>query len=112
MVWDRQRARWLFDFDYALECYTPAPKRRWGYFVLPLLRRGRLVGRMDAKAHRADARFEVKSLYLEDGVRPSAALWSDVGGALRELAAWHGTPEVMLARSVPTTLRKPLAPHI
>jgi uncharacterized protein YcaQ len=112
VVWDRQRARWLFDFDYALECYTPAPKRRWGYFVLPLLRRGRLVGRMDAKAHRADARFEVKSLYLEDGVRPSAALWSDVGSALRELAAWHGTPEVTLARTVPGTLRKPLASHL
>jgi uncharacterized protein len=44
----------MFGFDYRLECYTPAPKRRWGYFVLPLLRRGELVGRLDAKAHRRD----------------------------------------------------------
>lgn len=54
LVWDRERARVVFDFDYRLECYTPAPKRRYGYFVLPILRRGRLVGRLDAKAHRKD----------------------------------------------------------
>ena len=52
VVWDRKRASELFGFDYRIECYTPAAKRRFGYFVLPLLNRGRLVGRMDAKAHR------------------------------------------------------------
>lgn len=49
VVWDRKRAEQLFDFSYRLECYTPAPKRQYGYFVLPLLHRGQLVGRMDAK---------------------------------------------------------------
>ncbi|WP_210498014.1 DNA glycosylase AlkZ-like family protein, partial [Pantoea ananatis] len=39
VVWDRKRARELFDFDYRIECYTPAEKRRYGYFVLPLLHR-------------------------------------------------------------------------
>ena len=52
VVWDRKRAEQLFDFSYRLECYTPAPKRQYGYFVLPLLHRGQLVGRMDAKMHR------------------------------------------------------------
>ena len=55
----------MFDFDYTIECYTPAPKRKFGYFVLPILRRGELVGRLDAKAHRADGVFEVKAIYLE-----------------------------------------------
>lgn len=112
VVWDRQRARALFDFDYALECYTPAPKRRWGYFVLPLLRRGRLIGRMDAKAHRAQGQLEVKSFYLEEGVRPGAALGADVGAALRELASWHDAPDVRLARTLPVALRRLLKSHI
>ncbi len=101
LVWDRGRARELFGFDYRLECYTPAPKRRWGYFVLPILRRGRLVGRIDAKAHRKDGLFEVKALYLEPGVRTSEALIRDVATALRDAAAWHGTPEVVVRRSEP-----------
>ncbi|HEX6939182.1 MAG TPA: crosslink repair DNA glycosylase YcaQ family protein [Longimicrobiales bacterium] len=104
LVWDRARAREMFGFDYRLECYTPAPRRRWGYFVLPLLRRGALVGRLDAKAHRKDGRFEVKALYLEQGVRPSASLVADIAGAIREVAAWHGTPEVVVRRSEPAAL--------
>ncbi|MGK7488777.1 DNA glycosylase AlkZ-like family protein, partial [Salmonella enterica] len=52
VVWDRKRAAQLFGFNYRLECYTPAAKRQYGYFVLPLLYLGRLVGRMDAKMHR------------------------------------------------------------
>jgi uncharacterized protein len=94
LVWDRRRALELFGFDYRLECYTPAPRRRFGYFVLPILRRGALVGRLDAKAHRREGRFEVRALYLEPGVRPGEALARDLAGALRECAAWHGTPEV------------------
>jgi hypothetical protein len=101
LVWDRARALELFGFDYRLECYTPGPKRRWGYFVLPILRRGALVGRIDAKAHRRDGVFEVKSLYLEPGVRPTDRFLADVAGALRECAAWHGTPNVVVRQSDP-----------
>ena len=67
VVWDRERALAMFGFDYRLECYVPARKRRHGYFVLPVLRRGALVGRLDAKAHRARGVFEVKALHLEPG---------------------------------------------
>lgn len=59
VVWDRKRAEQLFDFSYRLECYTPAPKRQYGYFVLPLLHRGQLVGRMDAKMHRRQASLKL-----------------------------------------------------
>ena len=104
LVWDRARASELFGFDYRLECYTPAPKRRWGYFVLPILRRGALVGRVDAKAHRRDGVFEVKALYLEPGVRPTARFLTDVAGALAECAAWHGTPRVLVRQSDPPEL--------
>jgi uncharacterized protein YcaQ len=108
VVWDRERALGLFGFDYRLECYLPARKRRHGYYVLPILRRGALVGRLDAKAHRARGIFEVKALHLEEGVRPGPALLADLAGALAASAAWHGTPEVRLGRRVEPGLRAAL----
>ena len=114
VVWDRERARAMFGFDYRLECYTPAPKRRYGYFVLPILRRGRLVGRLDAKAHRAQGTFEVKAIYLEDGVEADAALTQDVANAIKQAADWHGAPGVVIRSSEPKAwaraLRQALKP--
>jgi uncharacterized protein YcaQ len=109
VVWDRERALGMFGFDYRLECYVPAPKRRHGYYVLPILRRGALVGRLDAKAHRVDGVFEVKALYLEPGVTPGEALLRDVASAIAPCAAWHGTPEIRVGRTVPGPVRAPLA---
>jgi len=94
VVWDRKRAIELFDFDYKLECYTPAEKRRYGYFTLPILRRGALIGRLDAKAHRQQGRFEIKSLHLEDGVKVTETLANDVARCISQFAVWHGTPEL------------------
>jgi uncharacterized protein len=108
LVWDRRRAAAMFGFDYRLECYTPADRRRYGYFVLPLLRRGAIVGRLDAKAHRRTGEFEVRSFHLEPGVRPTAAFVTDVGRALREAAAWHVTPDVVIRRTEPRSLRREL----
>ncbi|HZU86304.1 MAG TPA: crosslink repair DNA glycosylase YcaQ family protein, partial [Anaerolineaceae bacterium] len=101
LVWDRQRARQLFGFDYTIECYTPAAKRVYGYFTLPILHRGALVGRVDAKAHRKDKIFEVRALHLEEGVRPAEreGLAVDLADALRRCAEWHKTPEVRLPAS-------------
>jgi len=98
----------VFGFDYRLECYVPAPKRRWGYFVLPMLHRGRLIGRLDAKAHRAAGTFEIKSLHLEEGVRASAVA-ADVAEAIVACARWHGTPAVVLRRTWPAGSRAALA---
>lgn len=99
LVWDRARARAAFGFDYRLECYTPGPKRRYGYFALSILRRGVLVGRLDAKAHRKEGIFEVKSVHLEEGVGVCDELLSDVAAAIRECAIWHKTPEVLVRQS-------------
>lgn len=105
VVWDRKRALELFDFDYRLECYTPAPRRRYGYFTLPILRRGALVGRLDAKAHRRDGVFEVKALYLEPGVRVTASFANDLATTLARCGAWHGTGRVAITRCDPPSLR-------
>lgn len=101
LVWDRYRALELFGFDYRIECYTPAAKRRYGYFTLPILHRGQLVGRLDAKAHRSEGRFEVKALYLEPSVRSTKQLARSLAAALRACATWHRTPLVSLTFADP-----------
>src|SRR5216684_4249220 len=80
IVWDRKRALALFGFDYRIECYTPAPKRRYGYFTLPILVGDRLVGRLDAKAHRAAGVFEVKSLHMEKDIALDDMLAERIAG--------------------------------
>ncbi|NIE60545.1 MULTISPECIES: crosslink repair DNA glycosylase YcaQ family protein [unclassified Burkholderia] len=109
VVWDRRRASTLFGFDYTIECYTPGHKRRYGYFCLPVLHRGRLVGRIDAKAHRTLGTFELKAVHVEPGVRVGTGLAADVAKAVKKLAAWHGTPEVTVGQQAPPELVKALA---
>ena len=104
LVWDRDRASQLFNFDYKIECYTPAAKRRYGYFSLPVLHRGQLVGRLDPKAHRANGVFEVKALHLEPGVTADEMLVTELAAALQRLAHWHGTPELVIRQSNPPDL--------
>jgi uncharacterized protein YcaQ len=115
VVWDRERASTLFDFDYRLECYTPEPKRVHGYFVLPILCCGELIGRLDAKAHRAQGVFEVKALSAQPGMRWTDVQVAAVAGAICHFAAWHGTPLVQVAQAQPVAmlkrLRSALAAH-
>ncbi len=101
IVWDRERARAVFNFDFALECYLPQEKRRYGYFSLPILDQGKLIGRLDPKAHRKEGIFEVRSLYLEEGVEVSNALAARLSGAIQRCARWHGTPQVAVTQSDP-----------
>lgn len=96
LVSDRARTRELFDFDYNIECYTPAPKRKFGYFVLPILHKGRLVGRMDAKAWRNEGYLQVIKLFLETGVKPSSALAKDLAKTLKTYAGWQGLDNVKI----------------
>jgi uncharacterized protein YcaQ len=106
VVWDRARALDLFGFEYTIECYTPAAKRKFGYYVLPVLHRGRLVGRLDAKAHRQAGLFQVLGIWLEEGVVVTPALVQGIAGAIGECAAWHGTPRIAVERSWPRELAR------
>jgi uncharacterized protein YcaQ len=108
VVWDRARALELFGFDYKIEVYTPAARRRYGYYSLPILHDGTLVGRLDAKAHRKQETFEVKAIHLEPDSPVNDDLVSDLSGALRDCADWHGTPEVLVRRSDPSELTETL----
>jgi uncharacterized protein len=104
LVWDRERALTLFDFDYRLECYTPEAKRVHGYFVLPILCHGELIGRLDAKAHRGEGVFEVKALHVQAGAAWTETQMQEVAKAIQRCAAWHGTPRVKISQTRPAQL--------
>ena len=89
LVIQRKRLQRLFGFDYQIECYVPEPKRKHGYFVLPVLWGDRLAARIDCKAERARGVLVVKSLHLE---RPKErkALQAALGPALERFAAFNG----------------------
>lgn len=97
VVWDRRRAEVLFDFSYRLECYTPAEKRKYGYFVLPLLHKGQLVGRIDAKMHRKQGELEIINLYLEEGIKVTTGLLTGLKTALTEFALWQSASLIRLS---------------
>lgn len=69
VIRDRKRLAWLFDFDYRIEIYVPEARRKWGYYVFPLLEGDRIIGRVDMRALRKHDQLQVKSLWLEPGVK-------------------------------------------
>jgi len=88
LVHDRRRARALFGFEYTLEMYKPAAKRRWGYFALPVLHGDRLVGKVDAKADRKAGRFVVHAVHEDEPF--TAEVRDAVQAELDDLAGWLG----------------------
>jgi uncharacterized protein YcaQ len=73
LVWDRDLLRQLFGFDYVWEVYVPAAKRRWGYYVLPILYGDRLVGRFEPRIERTEGRLRILGAFWEPGFDPGRA---------------------------------------
>jgi len=101
LVCDRGRVREMFGFDFTIEFYLPAPKRKYGYFLVPLLHRGRIVARMDIKANRQEHVFEVKGLFWEEGFTPGGDDLEEIAAAIQRCADWHKTPIVVIHKSEP-----------
>ena len=95
LLWDRPFARRVLGFDHLIEVYKPAHERRYGYYVLPLLWRDRIVGRADLKSERATGQLVVRAFHREDGVRASAALENAFDRALDRLRRVIGLETVV-----------------
>ncbi|MFN4001867.1 winged helix-turn-helix domain-containing protein [Microcella sp.] len=96
VVWSRDRALRMFDFHYRIEIYTPAAKRQYGYYSLPVLVDDRVLGRIDLKSDRAAGVLRVQSAWVEPGAS-AAELAARVAPVLRRAAAWQGLDGVVVA---------------
>lgn len=96
LVYDRTRALELWSFRYKLEIYVPAAKREFGYFVLPILHRDRLVGRVDPLFDRKAGVLRVREVYAEEGATENAG--AAIAKAIHELARWLGASDVDYGR--------------
>ncbi|HKP09105.1 MAG TPA: crosslink repair DNA glycosylase YcaQ family protein [Gaiella sp.] len=101
LVWDREVLRSLWDFDYLWEVYVPAAKRRWGYYVLPLLWGERFVGRIEPRIERKTGTLRVLGLWWEDGFEPldEPGFVEELAAALRAHALFLGATKVVLPRT-------------
>ncbi len=92
LVHDRVRTLELFDFEYTLEMYKPAAKRRWGYFALPILHEDRLVGKVDTAADRKASVLRVNAIH--EDLKFTSAMTRAVREELEDLASWLGLAAV------------------
>jgi uncharacterized protein YcaQ len=89
LIYDRDRAEALFGFRYRLEMFVPKAKREYGYYVLPILRGDRVIGRIEPVLDRKANVLRVNGVWWESGVKPVS-----LGGPLRRLAAWLGAASI------------------
>ena len=97
LICDRARTEQLFNFYFRVEIYVPAPKRQYGYFVLPILHGDRLIGRIDPTMDRANQRFVINNVYAE----PDAPMNRETAVAMRDaiaaLGAFLGAQDIVYA---------------
>jgi len=98
LLWQRKRAEDLLDFRYRIEIYVPAAKREFGYYVLPILHNGRLVGRLDPKLHRERRELEVKTIHLEAGFKRDRTFDRGLAGTLESLREHLGADRLRLPK--------------
>lgn len=117
-LWHRERTLQLWGYFYRIEIYVPGPKREHGYYSLPLLHDGHLIGRVDLKTHRETGVLEARHVHLEPwfaaGQPPPGACWgkldrdeafAGLADALRSLARHVGVRVVKLARVTPAEFK-------
>lgn len=107
-VIQRERLRAVFGYDYQLECYVPAAKRRYGYFCLPLLYRDEFIGQMDCKAHRKARHLEIKTLHLEQHDFEENLVISAFAEAITQFCHFQNCDSVSLTKVLPNHLTQRL----
>lgn len=95
LIRDRQRLKHLFGFDYTVEMFVPAAKRKWGYYVYPILEGDRFVGRIEVKATRKSGTLEVMNLWSESKINWTTARAEKLAAELLRLGRLSNTPEIV-----------------
>lgn len=110
LIWDRRRARELWDFEVQLEIYIPRDKRRYGYYSLPILYRDQLVGRLDPKADRKAGVLYIHALHLEPWFSGAddERFYAELAATLNDFRAFNGVHEIVVTRSEPEHAAAPL----
>jgi uncharacterized protein YcaQ len=108
LIIQRERIKNLFDFDYTLECYLPAAKRKYGYFSLPILWGEQFVGRLDPKAERKKKELVVRNLVFEPHFRVNDEFIAEFGQALADLVHFNQCESLKFENVSPKEMAKPI----
>lgn len=105
LICDRARTKLLFDFDYTIEIYTPKIKRKFGYYVLPLLHGDQLIGRVDPITDRPNNRLIVNAVYAEKSAAKSHLIGKAAEHAIESLAQFIGAQDIVFKKKLPKAWR-------
>jgi uncharacterized protein len=109
LICDRTRTRFLFKFDYSIEIYTPSHKRRYGYYVLPILYGDRFIGRIDPLMDRKNKTLLVKAVHAEPKAPRGAEVSKEIAKAIENLSQFLGAEQVVYSKQVPGFWRDSLS---
>ncbi len=101
LICDRTRTKLLFDFDFTSEIYTPPSKRKYGYYVLPILYGDRFIGRIDPLMDRKKEKLLIKSVHAEPGAPKDRKVSGEIRESIEQLSEFLGAKEVVYSKRVP-----------
>ena len=99
-MWDRDRLRWVFDFDYVWEVYKPVAKRKYGYYVLPVIFGDRFVARFDPAFDKESRDLIITNWWWEEGVQPDEAMQAALIACFRVFLYYLGASQIQLGEYV------------
>jgi len=99
-MWDRNLLRWVFDFDYVWEVYKPAAKRKYGYYVLPVIYGDRFVARFDPAFDKKTRQLTISNWWWEEGVQPDEAMQAALVSCFREFMGYLDASQIQLGEEV------------
>ena len=108
LICDRARTLAMWDFDYTIEIYVPKSKRKYGYYVMPVLHGDRLVGRIDPRMDRKTGTLEVNAVHAEDHARSAPEIGAATARTIEDLARFLGASRVRYSRRKPAAWRSSL----
>lgn len=109
LMCDRARTAWMFNYDFRIEIYVPAAKRKYGYYVLSALDGDRFIARLDPRMDRKTGVLTLNAIHAEPGVEVNSQTGLALAGAVQELGEFLGATHIALNGSVPDGWRKALA---